>query len=63
MNKLVTEQKNKIGEKNEEAGKPKAGLTSSEIDSIEAKKAVVGQKNELEAKNEVATLPSNPEEE
>ncbi len=57
MKELATEQENEIGEKDEEAGKPKAGLTPSvqdEQQSKELKEAVMEQENELGAKNKVA---------
>ncbi len=53
MKEWATEQENEIGEKHEEAGKPKTGFTPSEQDdqqSKELKKAVTEQENKLGAK-------------
>ncbi len=53
MKESETKQKNEMGAKNEEAGKPKAGFTPTDQDeekSGELKETVTEQKNELRPK-------------
>ncbi len=52
MKELTTEQKNEIGENNDEAGRQKTGFTPSDQDEEklkELKESVAEQKNELGA--------------